>query len=110
MQGIKIFRTDWTSIWKFVLPYRDPTLLQRQWRVATGIQRSYSKSDALKEKRRSYEAKRRKLRASVPDSQVREQEVSVVHNSHDTHKILFECLCPCTVLSLSTIYIFFVAG
>ncbi|CAM0952735.1 unnamed protein product [Alopecurus aequalis] len=64
----EIFKTDWTSLWKFLLPYRDPTLLQRQWRVATGVQRSYSKSDAVKEKRRTYEAKRRKLRASVPDS------------------------------------------
>uniref|UniRef100_A0ACD5Y2P6 Uncharacterized protein n=4 Tax=Avena sativa TaxID=4498 RepID=A0ACD5Y2P6_AVESA len=74
-EGLKIFRTDWISIWKFLLPYRDPILLQRQWRVATGVQRSYTKSDAIKEKRRSYEAKRRKLRASMPDSRVdREQE------------------------------------
>ncbi|KAM0907285.1 hypothetical protein ACQ4PT_016228 [Festuca glaucescens] len=73
-EGIKIFRNDWTSICKFLLPYRDPTLLQRQWRVATGVQRSYTKSDAVKERRRLSEAKRRKLRASVPDSQVREQE------------------------------------
>jgi hypothetical protein len=106
MQALKIFRTDWTSIWKYFLPYRDPTLLQRQWRVATGVQRSYSKSDAVKEKRRLYEAKRRKLRALGPDSPVNhEQEVSVFRNSHDTHRI-FECVCPLTVLSLSTIHNF----
>ncbi|KQJ88273.1 uncharacterized protein LOC100833724 [Brachypodium distachyon] len=68
-EGLKIFKNDWTSVWMFLLPHRDPALLQRQWRVATGVQRSYSKSETLKEKRRSYEAKRRKLRASVPDSQ-----------------------------------------
>ena len=90
MQGLKIFKTDWISLWKFLLPYRDPALLQRQWRVATGVQRSYSKSDAVKEKRRSYEAKRRKLRASMPDSQVVSvQEVSVFQNPHGK---IFDCL------------------
>ncbi|XP_047094184.1 uncharacterized protein LOC124706564 [Lolium rigidum] len=74
-EGLKIFKNDWTSVWKFNLPYRDPAQLQRQWRVATGVQRSYSKSDSLKEKRRAYEAKRRKRKASMPDSRVdREQE------------------------------------
>lgn len=74
-EGLKIFKHDWTSVWKFVVPYRDPSLLQRQWRVANGVQRSYSKSEALKAKRRTYEAKRRKLKASMADSQVgREQE------------------------------------
>ncbi|XP_062233411.1 uncharacterized protein LOC133930712 [Phragmites australis] len=74
-EGLRIFKNDWTSVWRFVLPHRDPSLLQRQWRVASGVQKSYSKSEAAKEKRRSYEAKRRKLRASMPDSRVaREQE------------------------------------
>ncbi|XP_037464991.1 uncharacterized protein LOC119336998 [Triticum dicoccoides] len=74
-EGLKIFKYDWTSVWKFVVPYRDPSLLQRQWRVANGVQRSYSKSEALKAKRRTYEAKRRQLKASMADSQVgREQE------------------------------------
>ena len=110
MQGLKIFKTDWISLWKFLLPYRDPALLQRQWRVATGVQRSYSKSDAVKEKRRSYEAKRKKLKTSMPDSRVdRAQEVSVFLNLQDTHKI-FECLCPYTVVLLSTVYNAFVAG
>uniref|UniRef100_A0A453R001 Uncharacterized protein n=1 Tax=Aegilops tauschii subsp. strangulata TaxID=200361 RepID=A0A453R001_AEGTS len=90
MQGLKIFKHDWTSIWKFVVPYRDPSLLQRQWRVANGVQRSYSKSEALKAKRRTYEAKRRQLKASMADSQVgREQEVSVLPNSQENLEYLF---------------------
>lgn len=69
-EGLKIFKNDWASVWRFVVPHRDPSLLQRQWRVASGVQKSYTKSDAEKERRRSYEAKRRKLRASMPDSRV----------------------------------------
>ncbi|KAK8454833.1 hypothetical protein SEVIR_4G040600v4 [Setaria viridis] len=69
-EGLRIFKNDWTSVWKFVVPHRDPSLLQRQWRVASGVQKSYTKSDAEKERRRTYEAKRRKLRASMPDSRV----------------------------------------
>ncbi|KAL5206575.1 hypothetical protein ABZP36_034784 [Zizania latifolia] len=69
-EGLKIFRNDWQLVWKFVVPHRDPSLLPRQWRSATGVQKSYNKSEAEKEKRRSYEAKRRKLRASMPNSQV----------------------------------------
>lgn len=105
VQGLKIFKHDWTSVWKFVLPYRDPSLLQRQWRVANGVQRSYSKSEALKAKRRTYEAKRRKLKASMADSQVgREQEVSVLPNSQEN----LEYLCPFRVVLLSMMYIAFV--
>uniref|UniRef100_A0A0A9D7I1 Myb-like domain-containing protein n=1 Tax=Arundo donax TaxID=35708 RepID=A0A0A9D7I1_ARUDO len=74
-EGLRMFKNDWTSVWRFVVPHRDPSLLQRQWRVASGVQKSYNKSEAAKEKRRSYEAKRRKLRASMPDSRVvHEQE------------------------------------
>ncbi|WVZ82191.1 hypothetical protein U9M48_029479 [Paspalum notatum var. saurae] len=69
-EGLRIFKNDWTSVWRFVVPHRDPSLLQRQWRVASGVQKSYTKSDAEKERRRTYEAKRRKLRASMPDSRV----------------------------------------
>ncbi|KAL5224700.1 hypothetical protein ABZP36_011339 [Zizania latifolia] len=68
-EGLKIFKNDWQLVWKFVVPHRDPSLLPRQWRSATGVQRSYNKSEAEKEKRRSYEAKRRKLRASIPSLQ-----------------------------------------
>ncbi|CAN6208404.1 unnamed protein product [Urochloa humidicola] len=69
-EGLRIFKNDWTSVWRFVVPHRDPSLLQRQWRVASGVQKSYTKSDAEKERRRAYEAKRRKLRALMPDSRL----------------------------------------
>ncbi|GJN00694.1 hypothetical protein PR202_ga17891 [Eleusine coracana subsp. coracana] len=81
-EGLKMFKNDWTSVWRFVVPHRDPSLLQRQWRAASGLQKSYNKSEAAKEKRRSYEAKRRKLKASMPNSRVvHEQEVD--NNSSD---------------------------
>jgi len=69
-EGLRIFKNDWASVWRFVVPHRDPSLLQRQWRVASGVQKSYTKSDAEKERRRTYEAKRRKLRESMPNSRV----------------------------------------
>ncbi|EEC75902.1 uncharacterized protein [Oryza sativa Japonica Group] len=68
-EGLKAFKNDWALVWRFVVPHRDPSLLPRQWRSATGVQKSYNKSEAEKEKRRSYEAKRRKLKASMPNSQ-----------------------------------------
>ncbi|XP_015698709.1 uncharacterized protein LOC102703742 isoform X2 [Oryza brachyantha] len=68
-EGLKVFKNDWALIWRFVVPHRDPSLLPRQWRSATGVQKSYNKSEAEKEKRRSYEAKRRKLKASMPNLQ-----------------------------------------
>ncbi|XP_020258723.1 uncharacterized protein LOC109835145, partial [Asparagus officinalis] len=66
-EGLKLFKNDWLSVWKFVVPYRDPSLLPRLWRIATGTQKSYRKSEAMKEKRRLYEAKRRKMKASMTD-------------------------------------------
>lgn len=50
------------SIWKFIVPHRDPTLLMRQFRIATGTQKSYKTDAAKKEKRRIYESNRRKFR------------------------------------------------
>ncbi|XP_072979372.1 uncharacterized protein [Typha angustifolia] len=67
-EGLKLFKHDWLSVWKFFVPHRDPLLLPRQWRIATGTQKSYSKSEAGKEKRRLYEAKRRKMKASIGDT------------------------------------------
>ncbi|CAN6457158.1 unnamed protein product [Victoria cruziana] len=58
-QGIKVFKLDWMSIWRYYVPHRDPLLLQRQWRIAIGTQKSYKTTEAAKEKRRLYEAKRR---------------------------------------------------
>ncbi|CAD5186629.1 unnamed protein product [Musa acuminata subsp. malaccensis] len=66
-QGLKLFKQDWLSVWKYFVPHRDPSLLPRQWRIATGIQKSYRKSEAIKEKTRLYEAKRRRLKASMAD-------------------------------------------
>lgn len=58
-EGLKTCKLDWMSIWKFIVPYRDPSLLPRQWRIANGTQKSY-KSDANKKaKRRLYELRRR---------------------------------------------------
>ncbi|XP_047955010.1 uncharacterized protein LOC125201119 [Salvia hispanica] len=62
--GLKKFKLDFMSIWRFFLPYRDPSLLPRQWRIATGTQKSY-KSDANKKaKRRLYESKRKSSKPS----------------------------------------------
>ncbi|XP_060171141.1 uncharacterized protein LOC132602170 [Lycium barbarum] len=63
-EGLKVFKLDWMSVWKFIVPYRDPSLLPRQWRTAIGTQKSY-KSDASKRaKRRLYELERKKLKAA----------------------------------------------
>lgn len=62
--GLKKFKLDFMSIWRFFLPYRDPSLLPRQWRIASGTQKSY-KSDATKKaKRRLYELRRKTSKPS----------------------------------------------
>lgn len=58
-QGLKYFKYDWMSVWKFVVPYRDPSSLPRQWRTALGIQKSYKLDPVKKEKRRLYDTKRK---------------------------------------------------
>jgi len=78
-QGLKLFKNDWLSVWKFIVPHRDPSLLPRLWRIATGTQKSYKKSEAMKEKRRLYDAKRRKMKASMDDCQTSsDKEVCLV--------------------------------
>ncbi|KAJ6823704.1 uncharacterized protein M6B38_127595 [Iris pallida] len=67
-EGLQLFKEDWSSVWRFCVPHRDPTLLPRQWRIANGTQKSYKKSQADKEKRRLSEAKRRKLKASAAEN------------------------------------------
>ncbi|KAM2481704.1 hypothetical protein PS1_005183 [Malus domestica] len=59
-EGLKAYKYDWLSIWKFIVPHRDPSLLPRQWRIAIGTQKSYKVDESKKEKRRLYESKRRK--------------------------------------------------
>ncbi|XP_043716335.1 uncharacterized protein LOC122664544 isoform X2 [Telopea speciosissima] len=63
-EGLRVFKLDWKSIWKFIVPYRDPSLLPRQWRVALGTQKSYKSDAAKKEKRRLYESMRRNSKAA----------------------------------------------
>ncbi|KAJ4954889.1 hypothetical protein NE237_011672 [Protea cynaroides] len=63
-EGLRVFKLDWMSIWKFIVPYRDPSLLPRQWRIALGTQKSYRSDAAKKEKRRLYESMRRKSKAA----------------------------------------------
>ncbi|XVE87784.1 hypothetical protein DITRI_Ditri19aG0015900 [Diplodiscus trichospermus] len=63
-EGLKVFKLDWMSVWKFIVPHRDPSLLPRQWRIALGTQKSYKQDAAKKEKRRLYESERRKRKAA----------------------------------------------
>lgn len=61
-QGLRYFKFDWMSVWKFIVPYRDPSTLPRQWRTALGIQKSYKQDDVKKEKRRLNDSKKRMSR------------------------------------------------
>ncbi|KAE8664463.1 Homeodomain-like superfamily protein, putative isoform 2 [Hibiscus syriacus] len=63
-EGLKVFKLDWMSVWKFIVSHRDPSLLPRQWRIALGTQKSYKQDAAKKEKRRKYESERRKRKAA----------------------------------------------
>lgn len=69
-EGLKVFKLDWMSISKFIVPHRDPSLLPRQWRTALGTQKSYKHDAAKKEKRRLYEYKRRKQKAADSNTQL----------------------------------------
>lgn len=64
-QGLKLYKSDWMSVWQYIVPHRDPFLLPRQWRIALGTQKSYKTDESKKEKRRLYESERRKLRAAT---------------------------------------------
>jgi hypothetical protein len=68
IQGLRLYKNDWTLVWKLMVPHRDPSLLPRQWRVAMGTQKSYAKNEVTREKRRKYEANRRRKRALIADS------------------------------------------
>ncbi|TKY72160.1 Myb protein O [Spatholobus suberectus] len=63
-EGLKIYKFDWMSVWQYIVPHRDPSLLPRQWRIALGTQKSYKIDSSKREKRRLYESKRRKLKAA----------------------------------------------
>ncbi|MCL7034361.1 hypothetical protein MKW94_010913 [Papaver nudicaule] len=64
-EGLSVFKLDWMSVWKFIVPHRDPSLLPRQWRIAVGTQKSYKSEGAKKEKRRLYSKERRKSIAAA---------------------------------------------
>ncbi|KAL0917073.1 hypothetical protein M5K25_012114 [Dendrobium thyrsiflorum] len=80
-EGLRFFKHDWQSVWKSCVPHRDPSMLPRQWRTAMGIQKSYKKTEAVKEKRRLYEAKRRRLKACMTEQETSEKEVNYGDNS-----------------------------
>ncbi|KAF3451721.1 hypothetical protein FNV43_RR07817 [Rhamnella rubrinervis] len=61
-EGLKAYKYNWMSVWQFVVPHRDPSLLPRQWRIALGTQKSYKLDAAKKEKRRLYESEKRKCK------------------------------------------------
>ncbi|KAK7303297.1 hypothetical protein RJT34_14200 [Clitoria ternatea] len=67
-EGLKICKFDWMSVWQYIVPHRDPSLLPRQWRIALGTQKSYKVDASKREKRRLYESKRRKLKAAALES------------------------------------------
>jgi hypothetical protein len=78
IQGLRLYKNDWLLVWKLMVPHRDPSLLPRQWRVAMGTQKSYAKSEVTREKRRKYEANRRRKRALMADSKdVNTEEVII---------------------------------
>ncbi|CAK7351223.1 unnamed protein product [Dovyalis caffra] len=58
-EGLRVYKLDWLSVWKSIVPHRDPSLLPRQLRIALGTQKSYKQDAAKKEKRRVSEAKKR---------------------------------------------------
>ncbi|WVY93153.1 hypothetical protein V8G54_032241 [Vigna mungo] len=67
-EGLKIYKFDWMSVWQYIVPHRDPSLLPRQWRIALGTQKSYKIDESKREKRRLYESQRRKLKAASLES------------------------------------------
>lgn len=64
-EGLKVFKLDWMSVWKFIVPYRDPSLLPRLWRIAIGTQKSYTSDASKKAKRRLYDLGRKKLKSGA---------------------------------------------
>nr|XP_007147729.1 hypothetical protein PHAVU_006G149800g [Phaseolus vulgaris]ESW19723.1 hypothetical protein PHAVU_006G149800g [Phaseolus vulgaris] len=67
-EGLKIYKFDWMSVWQYIVPHRDPSLLPRQWRIALGTQKSYKIDESKREKRRLYESQRRKSKAAALES------------------------------------------
>ncbi|KAL9355760.1 hypothetical protein Peur_053730 [Populus x canadensis] len=64
-EGLRVYKLDLLSLWKFDVLHRDPSLLPRQLRIALGTQKSYKQDAARKEKRRISEAKKRSKTADL---------------------------------------------
>ncbi|XP_076915371.1 uncharacterized protein LOC143574695 [Bidens hawaiensis] len=58
-EGLKIYKLDWTAVWQYMVPHRDPSILPRQYRTAIGDQKSYKGDEHTKAKRRLYESQKR---------------------------------------------------
>ncbi|XP_062088442.1 uncharacterized protein LOC133795005 [Humulus lupulus] len=81
-EGLKVYKYDWMSVWQFIVPHRDPSLLPRQWRVALGTQKSYKLDAEKKEKRRLYEFNKRKCKSAASAITIwQNKEDSQVENS-----------------------------
>lgn len=82
-----MFKLDWTSVWRAVVPYRDPNLLPRQWRIAIGTQKSYKADSAKRERHRIYELKRRRAKATAMNNSITgsEKEVICLHMNSLSH-------------------------
>ncbi|KAK2974829.1 hypothetical protein RJ640_005613 [Escallonia rubra] len=81
-EGLKVLKFDWMAIWKFIVPHRDPALLPRQWRIATGTQKSYKGDADKKEKRRLYASKQRKCNpVALARWQTSDKEVFSTNNA-----------------------------
>lgn len=95
IQGLKAFKLDWMSIWKFVVPHRDPSLLRRQWRIALGTQKSYKQDAAKKEKRRLYESNRRSRTADLANWHLnsdKEVRLSRVRNKVNSFFVIYSMI------------------
>ncbi|CAI9087183.1 OLC1v1021190C1 [Oldenlandia corymbosa var. corymbosa] len=67
-EGLKTYKLDWMSIWKLIVPHRDPSLLPRQWRIAIGTQKSYKLDANKKAKRQLYDLRRRNRNSAASAS------------------------------------------
>ncbi|CAN1180417.1 DEAD-box ATP-dependent RNA helicase 51 [Linum perenne] len=86
-EGLQVCKLDWMSVWKFIVPYRDPSLLPRQWRLALGTQKSYKQHDAAKkERRRIYESNRRSKAAELLNQQTAMDKEENQLGSSNSHK------------------------
>ncbi|KAF8092300.1 hypothetical protein N665_0418s0032 [Sinapis alba] len=87
-EGLKYFKFDWMSVWKFIVPYRDPSTLPRQWRTALGIQKSYKLDDVKKEKRRLHDSKKRQLREQPASAKEDRHGASKANENHVGHELV----------------------